>query len=159
METYTSLIESEELWKMLSRFKWPRRRDYKTNASYLDAIYRKNRRILDPVLQGNMSKKRQFIELVKEQKQNRHLKLKLGTDKITTKEAVKSVLRLRDFTSEFELGVDNLISQLKGNKQYEELADMVGDKRILRKNFKYDKVNKTFKYKDVNIKFGSYSRN
>jgi NADH dehydrogenase/NADH:ubiquinone oxidoreductase subunit G len=136
----------------MSKFILPHKRKYKTNASWLDAVYRKNKALIDPHMHGDLSKKRQFFDLVKEQKQSRHLKMKLNTNSVSTKEAVKSLFRTREFTSYEEQSRLNIRESLRGTKEEEELLKKVGAKRLYTKNFVYDKNEKAYRYKDVLVK-------
>ena len=133
----------------MSKFILPHKRNYKTNASWLDAVYRKNKALIDPHMQGDLSKKRQFIDLVKEQKQSRHLKMKLNKEKITAKDAVESLFRTREFTSYEEQSKINIRNALRGTREEEELLRKVGAKRLYAKNFVYDKKEHAYRYKDV----------
>lgn len=142
----------------MSKLKLPPRRNYKTNASYLDAVYKKNKTLIDSKLPNtNLSKKRIFIDLVKEQKQSSHLKKFLDKEKISTTDAIKAIDRSRIFTSLREQMIENAIKALKTTGAEEELKKLVGKKRIFKKDLYYDKEEGIYLYKDVKISFKKYN--
>lgn len=143
----------------MSKLKLPPRRQYKTNASYLDAVYKKNKTLIDSHLPDTyLSKKQMFIDLVKEQKQSKYLKRTLDKEKISTIDAIKAIDRSRTFTSLREQMLENARKALKTTGAEEELKRITGKKRILKKDLSYDREENVYMYKDVKISFKKYNR-
>lgn len=143
----------------MSKFKLPPRRQFKTNASYLDAVYKRNKHLIDSKLPNTyLSKKQMFIDLVKEQKQSKHLKKYLEKEKISTIDAIKSIERSRTFTTLKEQMAENVIKGLKKSGMEEELKRLSGKKRILKKDIYYDREENIYTYKDIKISFKNYNK-
>lgn len=143
----------------MSKLKLPPRRKYKTNASYLDAVYKKNKTLIDSTLPDtHLSKRQMFIDLVKEQKQSKSLKRILDKEKVSTIDAIKAIDRSRIFTSLREQMLENARKALKSTGAEEELKKITGKKRILIKDLSYDREENVYMYKDVKISFKKYNR-
>lgn len=123
----------------------PKRRNYKTDTWYLKAVYRINKEKLDPYLNGEAKKERQFIEAVKSAKKNKHLMWKLDTNRITTRQALESFSREILMDKE-EIAVLNARQMLRSTKKEKELKEMLGIKNIRMKNLTWNEVDKVFEY-------------
>lgn len=145
----------------MSKFKIPPRRQYKTNASWLNAIYNQNRSIIDAKMKDpktmkpkdRLSRKQQFLDLVKEQKENKHLRMALDKDKVTTRDAVEHIFRTRKFTPYEEQARINVREALRGTETETQLKENLGTDRLLTKKFKWDKQSKGYRYGNYLITF------
>lgn len=148
----------------------PKRRNYKTEKGYLRAVYRLNKERLDPKLNAiGKTKQQQFVEVVLTEKKNKHLMWQLDKDRITTKQAMESVIR-QHYLGKKGVAEINVRQMLKTTGKEKELREIIGEKRIKVDNIKWNEDLKEFEYfvkdkeskklvKKATIKMNSYNKN
>lgn len=146
------------------RLSLPSRKRYKTKQSYLDAVYRRNKSYIDSKMadpkdmpiKDRLTKKEQFFDLVKEYTERKTVKMLLGKEKITAKEALQSILRRRDFDKPYaEQARDNFREALRGTETEQLLKKELGTDRLYTSKFVYDKNEKGYRYNNVLVQLES----
>lgn len=119
---------------------------YKNEKAWLDAVYRKNKNLIDSALSGvrEKSKKSVFIQLIKERKE---------TKGETLFQAVRRIGRTDVFTTRKERAQENIFNAIKKEKDlYKIFRKSVGWKeKIDLSKFSWDYDDKVYKYGDTVI--------
>lgn len=148
----------------MSRFKIPLRRKYKTGTSWLDAVYKQNRSIIDAQMvdpktmnpEDRLSRKQQFIDLVKEQMENEHLRMALDKDRVGIRDAVEHISRTRKFTSYAEQARINVREALRGSEAERQLKENLGTDRLITNKFVWTETVDAQKKEIKGYKYGNY---